>query len=91
MLYRVQLAMNNSDVKLMHQYSYRVDVILFGETCRYSILVLRQSDLPFFHIESLPMCLYIIVLYLLISIHIISIHLSMLIYIFNYCIRVKTL
>jgi hypothetical protein len=71
--------------------SYRVDVILFGETCRYSILVLRQSDLPFFHIESLPMCLYIIVLYLLISIHIISIHLSMLIYIFNYCIRVKTL
>jgi hypothetical protein len=31
-LYRVQLALNNSDVKLMYQYSYRVDVILFGET-----------------------------------------------------------
>jgi hypothetical protein len=91
MLYRVQLAMNNSDVKLMHQYRYRVDVILFGETCRYSILALRQSDLPFFYIESLPMCLYIIVLYLFISMHIISLYLSMLIYIVNYCIRVKTL
>ena len=47
-------------------------------------------SLLFFHIKSLPMNLYIIVLCLSISMYIISFHLCMLTHFVNYCIRVKT-